>query len=151
MGFAGYVSVCVQLCCVGFHYISLHVSAYMAIFRCVGYFYFHMPEGFCFAAFFCLFPRGHTARLIGEVKYFLLSSMIRFCWRMVGNSGLGQRSRNVYFPNCNCNLGTSFGGSYISYDELKSVGLHEKPAVALGIGCHFKTCLKLEQNQERLR
>jgi hypothetical protein len=30
-------------------YVSF--SAYMAIFRCVGYFYFHMPEGFCLAAF----------------------------------------------------------------------------------------------------
>jgi hypothetical protein len=33
MGFAGYVSICVQLYCVGFHCLSLHVSAYMAIFR----------------------------------------------------------------------------------------------------------------------
>jgi hypothetical protein len=32
MSFAGYVSVCVQLYCVGFHCLSLHVSAYMAIF-----------------------------------------------------------------------------------------------------------------------
>jgi hypothetical protein len=50
MGFAGYVTVCVQLYCVSFHCLTLHVSAYMTIFRCVGYFYFHMPEGFCFAA-----------------------------------------------------------------------------------------------------
>jgi hypothetical protein len=48
MGFAGYVTFCVQLYCVSFHCLSLHVSAYMAIFRCVGYFYFHMPAGFCF-------------------------------------------------------------------------------------------------------
>jgi hypothetical protein len=61
MGFAGYVTVCVQLYCVSFHCISLHGSAYMAIFRCVGYFYFHMPEGFCFAAFFpSFFSRGLT-------------------------------------------------------------------------------------------
>jgi hypothetical protein len=33
MGIAGYVSVCVQNYCVGFHCLSLHVSAYMAIFR----------------------------------------------------------------------------------------------------------------------
>jgi hypothetical protein len=38
MGIAGYVSVYVQLYCVGFHCLSLHVSAYMAIFKCVGYF-----------------------------------------------------------------------------------------------------------------
>jgi hypothetical protein len=35
MGFAGYVSVCVQLYYVGFHCLSLHVSAYVAIFKCV--------------------------------------------------------------------------------------------------------------------
>jgi hypothetical protein len=28
--------------------VSLHISAYMAIFRRVGYFNFHMLEGFCF-------------------------------------------------------------------------------------------------------
>jgi hypothetical protein len=61
MGFAGYVSICVQLHCVGFHCLSPHVSAYMAIFMCVEYFYFHMPQGFCFAAFFsAFFSRGHT-------------------------------------------------------------------------------------------
>jgi hypothetical protein len=42
MGFVGYVTVCVQLYCVSFHCLSLQVSAYMAIFRCVGYFYFHV-------------------------------------------------------------------------------------------------------------
>jgi hypothetical protein len=40
MGFAGYVPVCVQLYCFGFHRLSLHVSAYMTIFKCVGYFIF---------------------------------------------------------------------------------------------------------------
>jgi hypothetical protein len=44
MGFAGYVTVCMQLYCVSFYRLSLHVSAYMAIFKCVGYFNFHMPE-----------------------------------------------------------------------------------------------------------
>jgi hypothetical protein len=52
MGISGYVSFCVQLYCVGFQCLSLHVSAYMAIFKCEGYFYFHMPEGFSFAGFF---------------------------------------------------------------------------------------------------
>jgi hypothetical protein len=54
MGFAGYVtSACsfiVDVSC-----LTLHVSAYMAIFKCVGYFYFHMPEGICFAGFFFAF------------------------------------------------------------------------------------------------
>jgi hypothetical protein len=46
MGFEGYVAVCVQLCCRCYtvlHLVSLfklHFSAYMAIFRCVGYFIF---------------------------------------------------------------------------------------------------------------
>jgi hypothetical protein len=79
MAFAGYVSVCVQLYCVGFHCLSLHVSAYTAIFKCVGallcwfslsfttyfglyshlqvcrIFYFHIHEGFCFDATFLPF------------------------------------------------------------------------------------------------
>jgi hypothetical protein len=42
MGFAGYVTACVQLYCVSFHRLSPHVSAYMAISKGVGYFYFHM-------------------------------------------------------------------------------------------------------------
>jgi hypothetical protein len=50
MGFAGYVTVRVQFYCVGCHCLTLHVSAYMAIFRCVGYFLFHMPEGMCLQA-----------------------------------------------------------------------------------------------------
>jgi hypothetical protein len=44
MGFEGYVTVCMQLYCVSFHCLTLHVSAYMAIFKCVGLFYFHIPE-----------------------------------------------------------------------------------------------------------
>jgi hypothetical protein len=47
----------VQLYCVGFHCLSLHVSAYMAIFKRVGLINFQMPAGFCFAAFF---SSGHT-------------------------------------------------------------------------------------------
>jgi hypothetical protein len=79
MGFAGYVSVCVQLYCVSCHCLTLHVSAYMAIFKgggyvfvcvsfivschcltlhvsaymtifkCVVYFYFNTSEEICFA------------------------------------------------------------------------------------------------------
>jgi hypothetical protein len=43
LGFAGYITVCVQLYCVSCHCLTLYVSAYMAIFMCVVYFYFHMP------------------------------------------------------------------------------------------------------------
>jgi ABC-type arginine/histidine transport system permease subunit len=39
VGIAGYVSVCfAALLYVGFHCLSLHVSAYMAIFKGVGFF-----------------------------------------------------------------------------------------------------------------
>jgi hypothetical protein len=64
MGFAGYVSVCVQLCCISvFHCLSLYISAYMAIFKCVGYFNFHMGftgyvsvclQLYCISVFHCL-------------------------------------------------------------------------------------------------
>jgi hypothetical protein len=55
MGIAGYVSVCVQLYCV-----SLNVSAYMAIFRCVGYFIFICLKDSASLLFFLPFSRGHT-------------------------------------------------------------------------------------------
>jgi hypothetical protein len=59
MRFAGYVSVCVQLYCVGFHCLALHISAYMAIFRSVGYFIFiclndYASLLFFFFLFYCL-------------------------------------------------------------------------------------------------
>jgi hypothetical protein len=37
-------SVCSFIVDVSCHCFTLHVSAYMTIFRCVGYFYFHIPE-----------------------------------------------------------------------------------------------------------
>jgi Na+/melibiose symporter-like transporter len=37
---------------VGFHCLSLHISAYMAIFRCVGYFYFHIFKDSASLSFF---------------------------------------------------------------------------------------------------
>jgi hypothetical protein len=40
---------------VSVHCLTVHVSAYMAIFKCVGYFYFPIPEEFCFAGFFLHF------------------------------------------------------------------------------------------------
>jgi hypothetical protein len=62
MGFAGYVTVCVQLYCVSFHCLSLHVSVYMAIFRCVGYLYFFicLKDSASLLFFFAFFSRGHT-------------------------------------------------------------------------------------------
>jgi hypothetical protein len=57
--------VCVQLYCVGFHCLSLHVSAYMAIFMCVGYFIFiclkdsvsmHFSAFFFHVVTLCMFP-----------------------------------------------------------------------------------------------
>jgi hypothetical protein len=66
MGFVGYVIVCVQLYCVSCHCLTLHVSAYMAIFRCVVCFYFHMPEGICFAGIFAFFKRSHTLHVFKQ-------------------------------------------------------------------------------------
>jgi hypothetical protein len=43
---------------------TLHDSAYMAIFRCVGCFYFHIPEGICFAAFVAIVARGYTMQFL---------------------------------------------------------------------------------------
>jgi hypothetical protein len=68
MGFAGYVAVCVQLYCRCFTVLHLvssfarHVSAYMAIFMCVGCFHFRIPEGIYLAGFTCTwlhFARFH--------------------------------------------------------------------------------------------
>jgi hypothetical protein len=54
MGFAGYVTLCVQLYCVSCHCLTLHVSAYMAIFKCVGYFTFIFLKESA-SLVFCLF------------------------------------------------------------------------------------------------
>jgi hypothetical protein len=71
MGFAGYVSVCVQLYYVGFHCLSLHVSAYMAIFRCVGHFFVCLKDSAALL-FYCLFSHVVTLCMfpsVGWVKY----------------------------------------------------------------------------------
>jgi hypothetical protein len=65
MGFAGYVSVCVQLyCMLVFHCLSLHVSAYVAIFMCVWFFniYIQIFKDSASLVFLvrCPFLRGHT-------------------------------------------------------------------------------------------
>jgi hypothetical protein len=49
LGIAGYVSICVQLYCVGFHCLSLRFGLHGHLQVC-RIFYFHMLEGFCFAA-----------------------------------------------------------------------------------------------------
>jgi hypothetical protein len=77
MSFAGYVNVCVQLYCVSCHCLTLHVFAYMAIFRCVVYFYFHMSEGICIAGFFAFFLTwSHSARF--HLRFSVLFSFVSF-------------------------------------------------------------------------
>jgi hypothetical protein len=85
MSFADYVAVCVQLYCrVSCHCFTLHVSAYMAIFRCVGCYYSHVLEGICFAGFFCILHvvtlcawlRFCTFPSVGWVKYEVLLIII---------------------------------------------------------------------------
>jgi hypothetical protein len=68
-----YMFHCLTFSC---HCFTLHVSAYMAIFKCVGYFYFHIPEGICFAGFLPFLARGYTMHV--SICFFLLcfSSLI---------------------------------------------------------------------------
>jgi hypothetical protein len=73
MGIAGYVSVCVQLYYVGLNCLSLHVSAYMAIFKRVGIFiYLRILLG----CFFGSLPFSHVITLsifsVWWVKYQVL-------------------------------------------------------------------------------
>jgi hypothetical protein len=61
-GIAAYVSVYVQVYCIGFHCLSLHVSAYIAIFMCVGYFIFICLKNSASLLSFCLFfTSSHSA------------------------------------------------------------------------------------------
>jgi hypothetical protein len=59
MGFAGYVSVCVQLYCVGFHSFTacFGLHGHLQVFTI---FYIHLLEGICFAGFF---SRDHTLHI----------------------------------------------------------------------------------------
>jgi hypothetical protein len=60
-----------------YHCLTRYVSAYMAIFKCVGYFYFHIPEGICLAGFFLSFlARGYTLHFSTCVFLFCFSSLI---------------------------------------------------------------------------
>jgi hypothetical protein len=54
MSIAGYVSVCVQLYCVGFHCFTTCFGLHGHLQVC-RIFYFHILEGFCFAAFLPFF------------------------------------------------------------------------------------------------
>jgi hypothetical protein len=64
MAFAGYVSVCVQALMCWFS-LSLHVSAYMANIKCVGYFIFICLKDSASLLFFFLpfFPRCHPLHI----------------------------------------------------------------------------------------
>jgi hypothetical protein len=61
------------------HCFSLHVLAYMTIFRFVQCFYFQIPEGICFAGFTCTslrFARFHLRSGINMGYYYLLLFML---------------------------------------------------------------------------
>jgi uncharacterized membrane protein len=52
---------------------------YMAIFRCVGYFYFHMLEGFCFAFFLPFFTWSHcTFPFVFFLLFFFVIFVVSF-------------------------------------------------------------------------
>jgi hypothetical protein len=85
MGIAGYVSVCVQLYCVGFHCLSLYVSAYMAIFMCVGYFIFNcLKDSASLVSFFFFLPFSpdhtlHVSICVSPVLFFFLVFVVSLC------------------------------------------------------------------------
>jgi hypothetical protein len=65
---------------------TLHVSAYMAIFKCVGRFYFHIPEGNCFAGFTCTFSSVGWVKSEVLFRYYgvlLFIIIMLFCTVMV--------------------------------------------------------------------
>jgi hypothetical protein len=78
-------TVCVQLYCVSCHFLTLHVSAYMAIFRGVGCYYSRVLEGTCFAGFFlsvsCTWLRFCTFPYVFSCSIFLVlfSCFLRVC------------------------------------------------------------------------
>jgi hypothetical protein len=67
MSIAGYVSVCMQLYFVGFHCFTTCFGLHGHLQEC-RIFYFHMLEGFCFAAFFPAFflTWSHSAENLPE-------------------------------------------------------------------------------------
>jgi hypothetical protein len=76
MSFVGYVAVCVQLYCVSCHCLTLHVSAYMAIFKCVVYFLISICLKESALLVICLFfSPGHIARfhLCFSVPFFFVN------------------------------------------------------------------------------
>jgi hypothetical protein len=91
MRIAGYDSVCVQLYCVSFHCFTtcfgLHGHRQMC-----RIFYFHMLEGFCFAAFFAFFSRGHTLNVsicgVGKIRGIIICCLCYFwyCYMCVFTS-----------------------------------------------------------------
>jgi hypothetical protein len=59
----------------------------MAILKCVGYFYFHIPEGICFAGFLPFLARGYTLHVLHlwgglnmRYYYLLLFMLFLYCY-----------------------------------------------------------------------
>jgi hypothetical protein len=77
MSIAGYVSVCVQLYCVGFLCLSLHASAYMAIFKCVRYVIFICLKDSASPLFSAFFSRSHILHV--SICVFFLFFLRYFC------------------------------------------------------------------------
>jgi hypothetical protein len=86
---AGYISVCVQLYCVGFHCFTTCFGLHGHLQVC-RIFYFHMLERFCFAVFstFFFFTWSHSAcfHLWGGLNmryYYLLFMLFWYCYMCV--------------------------------------------------------------------
>jgi hypothetical protein len=84
-GFVGYVAVCMQLIVeVSCHCFTLHVSAYMAIFSCVGYYYSRNSRRNLLPLFFFLYlALGYTLHVVTllyvSICVFLFYFLISFC------------------------------------------------------------------------
>jgi hypothetical protein len=120
------------LCC---HYFTLNVSAYMAIFKCVGYFYFHIPAGICFSAFLSFLARGYTLQFPFEFfcSVFLVSTnvgcseqclVVSECCcegHLVGVPVFGKRQRRQRW--CSCQHSLHFGS--VSHGRMPCLRWHE--------------------------
>jgi hypothetical protein len=70
-------SACSFIVEVSCHCLTLHVSAYLAIFRCVGCYYSHVLEGICLAGFFCIL---HVVTLLYvSICVLLFYFLVLFC------------------------------------------------------------------------
>jgi hypothetical protein len=103
--FNGYCRLCFHLRAallyVGFHRLSLHVSAYMAIFQCVGFFIYL----FSYAAFFSSLPFFHVVTLCMFLFVFFFGVFCLLILVVFDCSVLLERLISQHRPDKNHNKG----------------------------------------------